>query len=286
MIMILSSITFFIGRFHPVIVHLPIGFILIAVFLDWRKTDTKPSSAISYAWLLSAISSGLAALMGWFLANESSYDNWTLFAHRWLGIIIGLLSLYAWYIRRDQQPTAMMRRITNIAAVVIIFITSHLGGNMTHGSDYLLVHAPTPIQKIFGYGEADKNYPQYTSPESVTVYADLIEPTLEQKCWSCHNPSNPNGGLILTTIEALNKGGDSGPAVIAGDVNSELVKRVTLPPSSSKFMPSSGTVMTYQEIKLLEWWIAEGADHTIRANQINATPSIKTTVRDLFGLKL
>jgi len=51
-------------------------------------------------------------------------------------------------------------------------------------------------------------------------------------------------------------------------------------------MPTSGTNMTYQEIKLLEWWIAEGADYHIKAHQIQTDPSIQTTIHDLFGLSL
>jgi len=278
--------SFFIGRFHPLMVHLPIGFILIAILLEWRKADDTPSKAISYAWLLSAISSGIAALMGWFLANEGVYDNWTLFAHRWLGIFIGILSLYAWYIRRDKKPSTLLRRVTNIGSLIIILITGHLGSNMTHGSDYLLEHAPSPIQKMLGYGVVSNDYQQYSNPAMVSVYNDLIKPTLERKCWSCHNEDSKNGGLDMSSVQALQKGGDNGQVVIARDISSEIIHRVTLPPSSSKYMPTSGTNMTYQEIKLLEWWIAEGANYDIKANQIQTDPSIQATIQDLFGLSL
>lgn len=282
----LLSVTFFIGRFHPVIVHLPIGFILLAVIIEWRLKDLKASKAVTYAWLLSAISSGLAALMGWFLANEGAYDNWTLFAHRWLGIFIGIFSLYAWYIRREQTPSKLMRRVTNIGSIIILLVTGHLGGNMTHGSDYLLEHAPKPIQSLLGYGASSEAYPQYSNPDSVAVYTDLVMPTLERKCWSCHNDEVQNGGLNMSSIEALMAGGDGGPSVVAGDIGSELIRRVTLPPSSSKFMPTSGTAMTYHEIKLLEWWIAQGADPTAKASEVPAGASVQRTLLDLFGLDL
>ena len=254
--------------------------------MEWRKKDDAPSKAISYAWLLGAISSGIAALMGWLLANEGAYDNWTLFAHRWLGILIGILSLYAWYIRREQQPSQVLRRLTNVGSVIILLITGHLGGNMTHGSDYLLEHAPMPIQKLLGYGEKPLGYAQYDSPNQVTVYTDLIQPILEKKCWSCHDNDVQNGGLNMANIESLMSGGDTGPAIIAGDINSELIRRVTLPVSSSKFMPSSGTMMTYHEIKLLEWWIEEGADPTAKANEVSTDISVQRTILDLFGLDL
>ncbi len=284
--MTILSITAFLGRFHPVVVHLPIGFILLAIILEWRKKGDGSGSSVSYAWLLSAISSGIAALLGWFLANQGAYDNWTLFAHRWLGIFIGLFSLYAWYVRRNKTPSSLVKRVTNIGALIVLLITGHLGGNMTHGSDYLLEYAPKPIQKLLGYGATSNDYPQYLEPDSVIVYPHLIQPTLERKCWSCHNDDVQNGGLNMTSFEALQKGGDGGPVIVAGDIGSELIRRVTLPTSSSKFMPSSGTPLTYHEIKLLEWWISEGADYQAVASNMSATPSIKKTLLDLFGLDL
>lgn len=282
--MLLLDITGFIGRFHPLMVHLPIGFILAAVLIEWRMKDLKYKSAISYLWLLSGITAAVASLCGWFLANDGSYANWTLFAHRWLGILIAVLSLYAWYLRRADKPSALGKKITNIAAVVMLMVTGHLGGNMTHGSDYLLEYAPSPVQKLMGYGSKGDMLPQYNNPDSVLAYRDIILPTLERKCMSCHNDKVQNGGLNLASIESTKLGGDGGPVVVAGDISSELLRRVTLPTNSSKFMPSSGTHMTYHEIKLLEWWISEGANYDLTVSDIPVDESEKATLMSLYGL--
>ncbi len=282
--MLLLDITGFIGRFHPLMVHLPIGFILAAVLIEWRMKDSKYKRAISYLWLLSGITAAVASLCGWFLANDGSYANWTLFAHRWLGILIAVVSIYSWYLRKGDKPSVLGKKVTNIAAVVMLIVTGHLGGNMTHGSDYLLEYAPSPVQKLMGYGSKGDMLPQYNNPDSVLAYRDIIFPTLERKCMGCHNDKVQNGGLNLATIEATKLGGDGGPVVVAGDISSELLRRVTLPTSSSKFMPTSGTHMTYHEIKLLEWWISEGANYDLSVSDIPVDESEKATLMSLYGL--
>ncbi len=284
--MIFLDITSFLGRFHPVFVHLPIGFILIAILVEWWLKEEKFTSAVRFIWLLGAISAGIAAVMGWFLANDGSYDNWTLFFHRWLGIALAIIALAAWWIRGRNTTKFNYKKITNITAILVLIITGHLGGNMTHGSDYLLEYAPAPIQKLMGYGRSLEAYPQFDNPDSVHVYKDIIYPILEKKCINCHREDVQNGGLNMTSIESISKGGDNGEVLVPGDISSELLRRVTLPTSSSKFMPTSGTPMTYHEIKLLEWWINEGANYEVSITSLNANASIQSTLLNLFKLDL
>lgn len=284
--MLLLDITGFIGRFHPLFVHLPIGFIIAGVLIEWRMKDSKYQNAVSYLWLLSAITAGLASLCGWFLANDGSYANWTLFAHRWLGILIAVVSLYAWYVRRTSKPNVRSKKVTNILAVVMLVVTGHLGGNMTHGSDYLLEYAPSSIQKLMGYGQSGKDLPQFTDPDSVMTYRDIIFPTFEKKCIGCHNDKVQNGGLNMASIDSIRLGGDGGPVIVSGDISSELLRRVTLPITSSKFMPTSGTHMTYHEVRLLEWWITQGADYNTSISAMTANPSIQSILMSMYGLDI
>ena len=65
---LLSNFTAFLGRFHPLMVHLPIGFLLLALILSWlngRQDSEKGRSLIAYAWLLGALSALAAAMCGW-----------------------------------------------------------------------------------------------------------------------------------------------------------------------------------------------------------------------------
>ena len=57
------------------------------------------------------------------------------------------------------------------------------------------------------------------------------------------------------------RGGDDGPALVAGDPKaSELIRRVSLPPSDDDSMPSDGDKpLAPEEIQMVERWIAAGA---------------------------
>ncbi len=81
-----------------------------------------------------------------------------------------------------------------------------------------------------------------------------IAPLLAGRCLDCHSGSEPKGGLDLSTQTSASKGGESGPAVVAGKLSdSQLWERVIagdMPPK--KPLPES-------ERQLLKVWIEAGA---------------------------
>ena len=244
----------FFGRLHPLVVHLPIGFLLIAVLLEWFKgkdASKGKNRAIVFILFLGAISAIIAAVFGWLLANDG-YDENTLFWHKWLGISAAVFAIIAWWTKRKKEKKIYKFSIWSIA--ILLLVTGHFGGSLTHGSDYLL----QPLQ-----GDADKtdlaaNLPK--QPDSVQVYNHLIQPVLEQKCYSCHNPEKKQGGLDMTTWDAFLEGGENGHVLENNVWESELFKRVTLPEDSKKFMPPKGIPLSYSEKILLKWWILQGAN--------------------------
>lgn len=146
--------------------------------------------------------------------------------------------------------------------MLLVTVTGHLGGNLTHGEDYLFVYSPNIIKKIIGIeaGQQSTNL-QEIHPDSIQVYTDVIQPILDAKCVSCHNDSKKRGGLILTTHKDFMKGGDNGSIVDnKSPLKSEFLSRVTLPKHHKKFMPPKGAPFTYGEIQIFEWWMKSGAD--------------------------
>lgn len=271
----------FIGRFHPLFVHLPIGFLLLAGVLEWinrRKQQTTWDGAISLSLLLGSLSGFLAAFCGWQLASEGGYDDSTLFWHRWLGIGTSVLGLVAWAIKTERLKFSSKSFVGLLAAsLLMLTITGHLGGNLTHGEGYLYQYAPGFVQTIMGQRADTVGTRAFANPDSILVYTDLIRPVLEQKCFSCHGESKTQGGLNLATFTALQEGGEHGEVIEAGlALNSELVRRVTINPGSAKYMPPKGTPMTFTEISLLSWWIDQGADSSMHLTQTEVPEHIKT----------
>ena len=259
------DIEIFLGRFHPLIVHLPIGFILLAfLMMLWSKWLKKEffQQAISFALLLGAISAAFAAFLGWMLAADGGYDDNTLFWHRWLGLGVAALTTVAWMLNSGIiKSNPKLLPVTLWTSVLLLSFTGHLGGVLTHGNDYLVQYAPGFIQKALSANTPEnKEVTLPSQPDSIAVFQHLIEPILNNKCAACHSETKKKGGLILTSEEGISEGGEQGEVLMAGNAyESELFKRIVLPQNSKKFMPPKGEPLTFGEIKLLEWWIDGGA---------------------------
>lgn len=76
-------------------------------------------------------------------------------------------------------------------------------------------------------------------------FEDHILPLLREHCANCHRPGKTRGGLDVTTMEMLEKGGSAGPSVISGLAeNSPLFRAIAhigkeepMPPEQDKLPP-------------------------------------------------
>lgn len=272
--------TLFIGRFHPLVVHLPIGFLLLAGILELVNRKQQKSgwdSAISLSLIVGAISGFVAAFCGWMLAADGGYEAGTLGWHRWLGIGTSVLAVLAW-LMKSQRLSLNPKYFAGVlgATLLGLTITGHLGGNLTHGEGYLYQHAPGFVQTLMGHTPDSLDNRQFASPDSIIVYADLIQPVLQKKCMSCHGDTKSQGGLNMSSYSLLEEGGEHGSVIEPeAPLSSEIVRRVTIDPSSVKYMPTKGTPLTFTEISLLSWWIEIGADSSQRLTEVEVPESIK-----------
>ena len=256
----------FFGRFHPLVVHLPIGFLLLAAVFEWLSRKSKYhylKQAVPITLLLGAISAILSVLLGLLIAGDKGYDEGSLFWHRWLGILVAAISVALWLLKAGYfKAPPKTDVLLFVAVILLISFTGHLGGELTHGEGYLTQYAPTFVKRLAGNDQSEGSYlsdlPAH--PDSVKVFADMISPMLTLNCMPCHNESQKKGGLALHTYQAMVEGGESGPSVVAGKpLASELFKRITLPTDHAKFMPLKKKPLSFSEVSLIEWWIAAGA---------------------------
>lgn len=108
-----------------------------------------------------------------------------------------------------------------------------------------------------------------------------VRPILSDACFQCHGPdeSKRQGGLRLDLVAAAQQGGDSGPAVVAANLEaSELWKRVTsTDPDRVMPPPKSGKVLKPEQLETLKLWIQQGAEHQEHwAFQRVARPTVPT----------
>lgn len=101
------------------------------------------------------------------------------------------------------------------------------------------------------------------SPHSAALkrFQDEIAPVLERRCVSCHNDGDRKGGLSLQSAAALAKGGDSGPAIVAGQPQQSLLIQqiVSDRPGVKPDMPKLGAPLTDAQVASFRQWVAAGA---------------------------
>lgn len=108
-----------------------------------------------------------------------------------------------------------------------------------------------------------------------------VAPILADKCGNCHSADRASGGLQLETFAGMERGGRSGPLVIAGNPNaSALMLRVASPNPMTR-MPRNGEPLTREEMTKIAAWIAAGAtfdgtEKNVSLSLLKANPMLAT----------
>lgn len=260
-------------------VHLPIGMITVLAALEIAVRFSRFKTAAASAGYILALAAPLAvvtAICGWFLSLGGGYDANLLAWHKWLGISTAVMTVVAAVFFQRRKIIAY--RATLFVAVGLLMVAGHLGGSLTHGSDYLTQYAPTPLKKLLGLSTAKKSSTPMAvaDPLSLPIFAGVIEPIFQSKCVSCHGAAKSKGGLRLDSFAAVQKGSEDGFVLKPGQsAQSPLVQRVLLPADSDDHMPPVGKPqLTVAEIVLLKWWVDAGAPETNTLGQLQPVSEI------------
>lgn len=249
----------FLGRFHPLAVHLPIGFLVLLPLLEiaGRKRPALREAA-GFVLLLAFLSLLGALALGYLLAYGSGAQGATVTHHMWGGIALTIGVLCCILARNGLLPAAGARVYPALLASVLLLLiyTAHQGGSLTYGGNYLTQYLPAPLQHfaMLGKPKADDG----------SFYAKHIDPIFDANCVSCHGESKVQGGLRLDSYAWLMRGGKDGGVIAAGKPNeSVLLRRITLPTDNNLFMPAEGhPPLSAEEIRWIKTWIEQGASRT------------------------
>ncbi len=94
------------------------------------------------------------------------------------------------------------------------------------------------------------------SPEQLHFFETQIRPLLHAKCVKCHGENQQKGELRLDSLENLLKGGESGPAAVAGNAADSLILEAV---RYESFEMPPDKPLSADEIAALQKWIADGA---------------------------
>ncbi len=272
----LLSIPEFVGHFHPLLVHLPIGILLTGLFLHWLSHKEKyivVQESVPVVLLCGAIAAVLSCITGYVLSNADDYDKTIAGWHQWMGISVAVFSILL-YLKIKNPGIALNSNLLSVVLLVLIFITGHLGGSLTHGSDYLT----KPLGNIF---VKDSTVNGIIKPlpnvQEAFVYSDVVTPILQTRCYSCHGVNKQKGKLRMDDTVMLLKGGKDGKVIEPGNaVGSELIKRLLLPVDNEDHMPPKEKPQPSEsQVELLKWWISQGAPFVKKVKEVDQPDKIK-----------
>jgi uncharacterized membrane protein len=258
----------FFGRFHPLLVHLPIGFLFLAFLFECLSATTtyRPlRKAVQPALLWGMLFAIASAISGYFLRQEGGYEERLVNLHQTFGISTAALSLALYVVRprlkswvTDPVRRKKMRILLFLPLILLLSVTGHFGGSLTHGEDYLFEavslqggQRPDPSVKIKAI----------VSIPDAQLYGDVIQPILESRCYDCHSSSKQKGELRLDKVELIAKGGKHGPVISAGPADSSAIfRRLTLPVEDKHHMPpEEKPQLSSSEIALIKYWVEGNA---------------------------
>jgi len=219
----------FFGRFHPLLVHLPIGILYLAFifeFLSYFPKYKKLRQGVQPALFWGALFAVLSAGSGLLLSQEGGHEEDLLTIHQNTGIATAVVAIVLLLIRRsavnhfqDKGKRKLIRIFLFIPLICLLSLTGHLGGSLTHGEDYL-------FDAVLGSTEQARPSFKFASIEeadSAILYRDVIEPILSSRCYDCHSSRKQKGQLRLDEIRFIEKGGKNGEVIVAGIPDSSLI---------------------------------------------------------------
>lgn len=259
----MEEIVKYLGNFHPVVLHLPIGAFLFTLLLFSYQKFTKISLTIPIrlGLIFSFISAIVSSILGFILQYYGDYDDSLVNFHMWLAIATTLLIGGIYFLHRKNEENKYLAH-TFVSAVIFMTVTGHYGGSITHGKDYLKL--PEINQNV-----------RFVTYDSIHLYDDVVSSIIDSKCVKCHNMSKSKGGLMLTNQQEILKGGENGKIFLANNSSeSKLYTYLNLPLDDKMHMPPDGnSQLTENEKNLIRMWIDGGAQFdgftTISDNELS-----------------
>jgi uncharacterized membrane protein len=278
---------YFLGRFHVLVLHLPIGMIVALFVLEylsrkerWRYLD----AASPYLWGATAISALVTVLLGFMHFAEGSFTGASGDQHRFFGTITAVIATGVAFLRVSSFASTYKPLFfpASLVLLVLVSITGHYGGNLTHGSTFLVEYAPQPIRSLAGLAPRRT----VTSVSAADPFADVVGPMFQERCAGCHNEDKSESDLVLTSYAGVMRGGESGRVVVAGNTDlSELLRRISLPHDDDEFMPAEGkTPLTDQQVEIIRWWIAAGAPNGGTIGALQVPDDMRETLSSELGV--
>ena len=159
------------GRFHPLIVHLPVGMLVLAFILEIvsrKKRLNYLKKAIPFVLQITIASALLAWLTGWIMPKEGAFDEQLVRWHFWSSLAMTVTTILVYLTSGIKSKYHKFYFPLFVLSMILLGVTGHYGGSLTHGEDHLT--APFGQEKPV---KADH-------VNSLLIYQDIIQPILKK----------------------------------------------------------------------------------------------------------
>ncbi len=263
------------GRFHLVVLHLPIGamifYTLWHFMLKNEKADEERNLNDKVLFQTVLLTSLVASLTGLFHSLGGDFPDMALDNHMYGALIFTSGLFVCQYFLQSSLGSVGI-----VGALAALVYTGHLGGSITHGDHFLWPKAKVNMDTV-AMTEVDKS-----------IYTAMIKPILEAKCVSCHSLTKTKGGLQLIDSLTIMKGGEHGAVIKPfSAIESKMYNYALLPLKDEMHMPPDGKVqLTADEILILRHWIQGGASFSMMVSSVSKQDSLYTFVEKLKAKRL
>ena len=272
----------FLGRFHPLLLHLPIGALMLVFCMEGLGLVTKgkyePKTTLAVAF--AAATAVLAVVLGYFWYLTDGYSGETIEEHKRDGVIFAVLMMITFLVKYTYDikgvKSLKMAYLPLLAITGVAMISAgHHGGEISHGDP--LNHLPS---KVLAEREAKQNQPVVTDP---VIYTDIVHTILENKCISCHGEDKQKGDLRMDSLAAMLEGGCDEECLVPGDITASfMLTSIGLPKSDDLHMPpKEKPQITSEEKAILIWWVEMGAPEETKLSEVKVPKEIAIAISTL-----
>lgn len=280
-----------IARGHMLVLHFPLALLIATLILELalrkRVSEEKRKDVTGALLLIAAVGAVVTVITGLLHAADEDWHGHTevlMGQHRIGGIVTGVLAIATLVAQRRAALKSAYMPMLLVSAIAVTF-TGHRGGQLVHGEGYLLGPLGDDDRGAAGKGKGNNKGDKDEEPDRIVAsdgdesaeemrlrhpegtvpdkpeYAKHIKPLIERSCVKCHGPEKRKSGLRLDKKRFAMKGGETGPAIVPGNVGESLFhKYVALAPDDEDVMPSKGKLLAQSEIDTIKKWIEQGAE--------------------------
>jgi uncharacterized membrane protein len=299
-----SDWVLFIGRFHPILVHMPVGAFTLLMGLEMLCWSKRMEAQLGLTALLVSFFGGagsVATVIAGIMLSREGIGGPSFNVHLIFGVIGTFGVLIALMIRVlgmkcESRKLLGVGRLIFFGAYGLMSLGAHFGANLVHGDKYMIQYAPPAIREsVKGFESGLLSYFK-TEPKKAPVveevvavhqavdpivYSQVLAPIFEEKCNYCHNADKTKGDLNMTALADLFKGGENGAALVASKPDESLaLVRILLPVDDDEHMPSDNKhEFVPEEIEVFKSWILAGAKEELKLSELTLSEKTQQFIK-------